>query len=192
MPAEPCASSELVHFRHRIGEEGVELIFKESVRINGDDANDKDIYIDTTVQEKNITYPTDDKLTKKIIRKCWKIAQENDIKLRQSYTRRVKELSYDQRFRNHPRNKKKAKRADKKIKTIAGRLVRDIERKLGHNLLDYQELFDLFKQILAQQKKTTIRSIQFMNLMYNVSVKGKSIKSLNLVIKFLSLEQGLE
>ena len=30
----PCASSELVHFRHRIGEEGVELIFKESIRIN--------------------------------------------------------------------------------------------------------------------------------------------------------------
>ena len=27
-------SSELVHFRHRIGEEGVELILKESIRIN--------------------------------------------------------------------------------------------------------------------------------------------------------------
>ena len=30
----PCASSELVHFRHRIGEEGVELILKESIRVN--------------------------------------------------------------------------------------------------------------------------------------------------------------
>ena len=30
----PCASSELVHFHHRIGEEGVELILKESIRIN--------------------------------------------------------------------------------------------------------------------------------------------------------------
>lgn len=30
----PCASSELVHFRHRIGEEGVELILKESIHIN--------------------------------------------------------------------------------------------------------------------------------------------------------------
>jgi len=27
IPAAPCASSELVHFRHRIGEEGIELIF---------------------------------------------------------------------------------------------------------------------------------------------------------------------
>ena len=32
--AGPCASSELVHFRHRIGEEGVELILKESIRTN--------------------------------------------------------------------------------------------------------------------------------------------------------------
>ena len=30
----PCTSSELVHFRHRIGEKGVELILKESIRIN--------------------------------------------------------------------------------------------------------------------------------------------------------------
>lgn len=153
MPTEPCASSDLVHFRHRIGEEYIELILKESIRVNGDDANDKDIYVDTKVQEKNITYPTDDKLAKKIIRKYWKIAQQNDIKLRQSYTRNVKELSYDQRFRNHPRNKKKAKKADTKIKTIAGRLVRDLERKLGHNLPDNQELLDLFKQILAQERK---------------------------------------
>ena len=153
IPTQPCASSELVHFRQRIGEKGVEIIFKESIRINGNDANDKDIYIDTTVQEKNITYPTDDKLSKKIIRKCWKIAQENDIKLRQSYTRKVKELSYDQRFRNHPRNKKKARKADKKIKTIAGRLVRDVERKLGCNLAGNQELLDLFKRILTQERK---------------------------------------
>ena len=60
----PCEASELVHFRHRIGEPGVELILKESIRINGDDSQEKDIYIDTTVQEKNITFPTDDKLEK--------------------------------------------------------------------------------------------------------------------------------
>jgi len=36
--AMPCEASELVHFRKRIGEQGVELIFKESIRINGKDA----------------------------------------------------------------------------------------------------------------------------------------------------------
>jgi IS5 family transposase len=50
-----CLASELVHFRNRIGEQGVELILKESIRINGDDRFDPDVSIDTTVQEKNIT-----------------------------------------------------------------------------------------------------------------------------------------
>ena len=47
-PRVPCEASELVHFRHRIGKEGVELILRESIRINGKDSNDKDVYIDTT------------------------------------------------------------------------------------------------------------------------------------------------
>jgi hypothetical protein len=35
---EPCEASELVHFRKRIGESGIELILKESIRINGNDS----------------------------------------------------------------------------------------------------------------------------------------------------------
>ena len=31
IPVEPCEASELVHFRHRIGESGIELILKERV-----------------------------------------------------------------------------------------------------------------------------------------------------------------
>ncbi|NCB83665.1 MAG: IS5 family transposase [Bacteroidia bacterium] len=152
LPVEPCASSELVHFRHRIGEEGIELILKESIRINGKDGDDQDVYFDTTVQEKNITFPTDDKLTKKIIKKCLKIAEENNLQLRQTYRRTLKKLSYDQRFRNHPKNKGKAKKADRKVKTIAGRLVRDVERKLGKMALDYQAALELFKRVLAQKR----------------------------------------
>ena len=135
-PCVPCEASELVHFRHRIGQEGVELIFRESIRINGKYSNDKDVYIDTTVQEKNITFPTDDKLAKKIIKRCWRIAGSNGLELRQSYRRILKDLSYDQRFRNHPRNKGKAKRADKKVRTIAGRLVHDVERKPRNGICD--------------------------------------------------------
>jgi len=64
----PCEASELVHFRHRIGEEGIELILKESIRVNGDDAGDRHVSVDSTVQEKNITFPTDDKLYKRSLR----------------------------------------------------------------------------------------------------------------------------
>ena len=69
VPVAPCEASELVHFRRRIGESGIELILKESIRINGNDSHDSTSSIDTTVQEKNITFPTDSKLHRKIIDK---------------------------------------------------------------------------------------------------------------------------
>jgi IS5 family transposase len=146
----PCEASELVHFRNRIGAEGIELIFKESIRINGKDGHEQEATTDTTVQEKNITYPTDNKLHRKIIKKCIAIAGEQGIELRQRYTHILKKLLMDQRFRNHPKNKGKARKADKKVKTIAGRLVRELERKLPPSL--HQTILALFKTVLAQKK----------------------------------------
>jgi IS5 family transposase len=146
----PCEASELVHFRNRIGQSGIELIFKESIRINGKDGNENEGTVDTTVQEKNITYPTDDKLHRKIINKCVAIAGEQNIELRQSYRCTVKKLSLDQRYRRHPKNYRKARKADRKIKTIAGRLVRELERKLPSGL--HQRELVLFKKVLKQKR----------------------------------------
>ncbi len=126
----PCEASELVHFRNRIGDAGIELILKESIRVNGNDGKGGRLSADTTVQEKNITFPTDDKLYKKIIKKCVDIAETEDIVLRQNYRRTIKKLSFTQRMRRSKKGAAKARKADKKIKTIAGRLVRDVERKL--------------------------------------------------------------
>jgi transposase, IS5 family len=147
---EPCEATELVHFRKRIGEKGIELIFKESICINGKDADEDQGTTDTTVQEKNITYPTDNKLHRKIIKKCIAIADKEGIVLRQTYTKILKKLLMDQRFRNHPKNKGRARKADKKVKTIAGRLVRELDRKLPPNL--HQSTLVLFKKVLAQKK----------------------------------------
>lgn len=148
---EPCVPTELVEFRKRIGETGVELIFKESIRINGKDGQESDGTTDTTVQEKNITYPTDSKLHKKIIAHCKTIAEKESIELRQSYTHTLKKLSLLQRFRNHPKNHGKARKADKKIKTIAGRLIRELERKLPA-MNNYHTELELYKQILLQKR----------------------------------------
>jgi IS5 family transposase len=52
-PSAPCTATELVHFRHRIGEEGIELILQESIRVNDEDTSgkgDRTAFIDSTVQ----------------------------------------------------------------------------------------------------------------------------------------------
>lgn len=150
-PAAPCEASELVHFRKRIGAEGIELILKESIRINGKDGKEDTGSIDTTVQEKNITYPTDSKLHRKIIKKCLALAQKEGLELRQSYTRTLKRLGLDQRFKKHPRNNAKARRADRKVKTIAGRLVRELARKLAPD--QYADELALFQRVLDQKRQ---------------------------------------
>ena len=150
---EPCVPTELVEFRKRIGTDGVELIFKESIRVNGDDANDNNLSGDTTIQEKNITYPTDDKLYKKIIKECRSIASEEGLELRQSYTQTVKKLSTIQRFKRNKNGAKPARKAHKKVKTIAGVLVRELQRKLPTGASKtYTGKLELFEKILSQKR----------------------------------------
>lgn len=51
-PLVSSASSELVHFRKRISEEGIELIFQESIRVNNevhDNRHYVTAFIDSTV-----------------------------------------------------------------------------------------------------------------------------------------------
>ena len=155
-PSAPCASSELVHFRKRIGKEGIELIFQESIRVNNEDDEDRHhdtAFIDSTVQEKNITYPTDAKLHKKIVKKVLGIVKKLGLPLRQSYTFVLKGIYRDQRFRNHPKNRKKALKADRRLRTIAGRLVRELKRNLKGNH-DYDKLLGIFETILSQRRNS--------------------------------------
>ena len=157
VPSFPCASSELVHFRKRIGEKGMELILSESIRVNDDKSDDDHhatAFIDSTVQEKNVTYPTDAKLHKKIIGKVLKIVKELNLPMRQSYTFVLKGIYRDQRFRNHPKNRRKAIKADKRLRTLAGRLVRELERNLGQNR-QHDELLSIFKKILLQRRNSS-------------------------------------
>ena len=69
----PCEPSDLVHFRHRIGEAGVQMILAVSIGVPGPKGGEKEVVIDSTVQEKNVTYPTDTKLYRKVIVRCWKL-----------------------------------------------------------------------------------------------------------------------
>ncbi|MCK4677936.1 MAG: IS5 family transposase [Bacteroidales bacterium] len=131
----PCDPSDLVHFRKRIGNDGSEMIFQVSVKTRKDEIKTKDVLIDTTAQEKNITYPTDAKLLIKVIKLCNKLAKDEKINQRQSYKQTIKKLLLKQRFAHHPKRKKEARAALRKLRTIAGRLVRELQRTLGEEAL---------------------------------------------------------
>lgn len=173
----PFDPTEFIHFRNRIGKEGAEKLLKVSVQLFGKEAQEKEVLIDSTVQEKNITYPTDAKLHKRIIEKVNKIAKQEGIVLRQTYTRTLKQLMIDQRFHSHPKRRKKARAALRKIKTIAGRQVRDIERQFTlSQQAKYKELLIILNRILIQQKgdKNKIYSIHEPDV--SCIAKGKEAK----------------
>lgn len=147
----PCAASELVHFRHRLGPGGAEQLLAVSIALHGDRAKEKEVVLDTTAQEKAITFPTDAKLHGKVIKTARRLAAKNEVTLRQSYARTVPKLLQAQRGWRHPRTRPHARKAARKLRTIAGRLVRELERKLpaGHS---HQELLALCRRVLAQKR----------------------------------------
>ena len=174
---EPCHATELVKFRQRIGVSGVERIFKMSVGMHGKDAQEKTVIIDTTVQEKNITYPTDGKLAIKMIHYLHKIAKNEGLQLRRTYLREIKTHRISLRFFKHPRKIKKARAAIKRLRTIVGILIRDISRNLGVDKTErYQERFELFDKVKNQKIKDKNKVYSLHEQDVYVITKGKDHK----------------
>ena len=173
----PCDPSDFVHFRKRIGEKGVEQIFAYSVQLFGKQAQEKMTLSDTTVAENFTTFPTDSKLAKKIIDKCNKIAKSEGVPQRQTYLRTSKQLLRDTYNRSHPKRRKKAKKADRKLKTIAGRLLRELTRTLRPSSLSvYQSQFDLYWKVL-NQKRSDKNKIYSLHKPFTACIaKGKAHK----------------
>lgn len=171
----PLDRTELIKFRRRIGEEGAEQILKATVDLFGArEVKEREVLIDTTVQEKNITFPTDTKLQKKIIEKCRKIATKEGIRLRQTYQRELKQLLIEQRFHDHPRRKKKALAARRRIKVIAGKVFRDLERKMEDpQKLKYQKQFRVFRQVLSQTRDSKNKVYSIHQPQVSCIAKGK-------------------
>ena len=126
----PCHSTDLVKFRQRIGSEGVEEIFTMSVALHGKDAEEKQVIIDTTVQEKNVTYPTDGKLAIKMIHQLLRIAKEEQIQLRRTYVKEIKAHRIKLRFFRHPKKIKKSQSSNEETKDDCGYLNERYFKKL--------------------------------------------------------------
>jgi IS5 family transposase len=149
----PCDPSDLVHFRNRIGKEGTEFLLKQSVLIHGEEAKEDSIIIDTTVQEKDVTFPTDAKLYQDVMKQCWAIARNHNIQLHQSFRFLLKQQRLIVRFMNHPKKRKSAVRAIRKIKGYARKLLKEVKRKLPPEvLISLQERVNLFEKVLHQKR----------------------------------------
>jgi IS5 family transposase len=151
----PFDPSDFVHFRKRVGEEGMEKVLSLTVRLHQGSEKEEEVMVDTTVQEKNITFPTDSKLAYKIIKYCWDYAEMFGIGLRQSYRFVVKGLRLKMHNGKHPKRRKEALKAQKKLRGIAGRLVRELQRKMPPEAFaDYGGSLALFEEVLAQTRTT--------------------------------------
>ena len=87
----------------------------------------KFVLSDITVQENDTTFPTDAKLCKKVIDKCNEIASKEGLKQRQRYTRKSKQLVRAAYNGKHPKRAKTAKKSKQHLKTIANRLIRELD-----------------------------------------------------------------
>jgi len=163
MPIHPTS---MTRWRKRIGEAGAEELLKETIqaglRLKAVKLYQlKRINVDTTVQEKNIRFPTDGRLYDRARECLVKAATDRDIRLRQNYNRLSKRLLLSQSRYAHARQMKRARKCTKKLRTFLGRVIRDIERKWGQPDEELKTLMETCKKLYNQQRydKNKIYSI---------------------------------
>jgi IS5 family transposase len=175
----PFDPSDFVHFRNRVGEDGIGRIFAYSVKLHGKEVPKRSKFVlsDTTVQENNTTFPTDAKLCKKVIDKCNKIAEKEGVKQRQRYTRESKQLVRDTYNGKHPKRAKQARKAKKRLKTIANIQLRELERKMNEaQKKQYAEDFKLYNRAVNQQKNDKDKVYSLHKSFTRCIAKGKPHK----------------
>lgn len=129
----PHERSGLTHWRGRIGDK-LERLLQESLRVAHDTGALKmddlsRVTVDTTVQPKNVTHPTDAKLMLKAIEQLGALAKRHGVGLRQSYVRVAKRAALMAGRYIHAKQFKRANRELRFLRTRLGRLTRDIARR---------------------------------------------------------------
>jgi len=152
--------SGMSHWRKRIGDK-LDILLQETLRIaqatgalrKRDLAR---VTVDTTVQPKNVTFPTDAKLLETAIQQLGKLAKAHDVPLRQSYTRVAKRAAMMAGRYAHAKQFKRMNRELKLLRTRLGRVIRDIRRKIGDDA-ELQEAFGVplskASQIRSQKQR---------------------------------------
>jgi IS5 family transposase len=154
MPIDPSSMS---RWRRRVGEEGAEELLKRTIEaglglkiIKPSELGR--VNVDTTVQEKHIRFPTDPRLYERMRQRLVAAAQREGIALRQSYVRVGKALLAQQSRYAHARQWARARRCTRKLRTILGRVIRDIERKSPDPSEETGDLLALAKRLYLQKR----------------------------------------
>lgn len=131
----PCDPSSLTRWRQRLGEAGMEELLAQTINaaqaMKAVDARELSrVIVDSTVQEKAIAPPTDSRLLEVARRKLVMLCKRHGVKLRQSYEREGPGLSRQAGRYAHARQFKRMRRVLRRQRTLLGRVIRDIGRKL--------------------------------------------------------------
>lgn len=129
----PCDRSMMSRWRKRIGEKGAQELFDEtlSVAVGSGVLRTKyfkELYVDTTVQEKHISYPSEANLLNRARAKLVKVCEEEGIVLRQKYTRVGKRIQIKAHRYAQANQWNRCRRMVKKLRTILGRILRELQR----------------------------------------------------------------
>jgi IS5 family transposase len=132
----PCDPSSLSRWRARIGEEGCEWLLAQSIAAAAKAGVLKrtslaTVVIDTTVQDKAIAHPTDSRLLNRAREQLVQAAQADGLALRQSYARVGKRTEVQAGRYAHARQFRRMRGQVKKLRTLLGRVIRDVQRKAG-------------------------------------------------------------
>jgi transposase, IS5 family len=147
--------SSLTRWRQRMGEEKMKALLQESlsiaVKTNAVKPSElSEVIIDTTVEPKNVMFPTDARLLNRAREILVRLAKRHGVVLRQSYARVGKfALIKHQRYA-HAKQFKRANRALKTLGTYLGRVIRDVVRKVDDDPW-LKEV--VFKNILARARR---------------------------------------
>jgi len=141
-----------------MGESGAEEPLKETIKAglklkSVKSFQLKRVNVDTTVQEKEICFPTDARLYDRARQRLVNFSKERRIKLRQNYNRKSKQMLYWQSRYSHARQMKRAKACTRKLRNYLGRVLRDIERNCPDPDDQLQSLMDIGTRIYHQQRK---------------------------------------
>ena len=187
----PIDPSSLSRWRKRIGEEGSELILKITLHAGLQSGAVREsslerITVDTTVQPKAVAFPTDSRLYNRSRERLVKLAADNGIPLRQSYSRLGSYSLLKAGRYLHARQGKRARREIKKLRTFLGRVYRDILRKIE----DRRELKPVFQPELSLAARLLSQAKKDKNKLYSLHApeveciaKGKAHKKYEFGVK---------